>query len=76
MDNLIAVAAAILYFLAIATIVPGLVHQTGIRAKTVLISAFLALVFQCSLLDQFYYFSGFKSGDATNTSVVSFARGI
>lgn len=50
MDNLIAVVAAILYFLAIATIIPGLVNQTGIRAKTVLVSAFLALAFHAWLL--------------------------
>lgn len=50
MDNLIAVAAAVLYLLAIATIVPGLVHQTGIRSKTVLISASVALVFHAWLL--------------------------
>ncbi|GAK84641.1 glutamate synthase [NADPH] small chain [Vibrio ponticus] len=52
MDNLVAVSAAILYILAIATIIPGLVHQTGIRAKTVLVSAILALVFHAwSLAD-------------------------
>lgn len=50
MDNLIAIAAAILYLLALATIVPGLVHQTGIRVKTVFVSAFLALAFHAWLL--------------------------
>ena len=50
MDNLIAVVAVILYALAIATIIPGLVHQTGIRVKTVFVSASLALIFHAWLL--------------------------
>ncbi len=50
MDSLIAIAAAFLYIMAISTIIPGLVHQTGIRVKTVLISALLALVFHALLL--------------------------
>lgn len=68
MDNLIAVAAAILYFLAIATIVPGLVHQTGIRAKTVLISAFLALVFHAWLLSDLII-----EGSGQNLSILNVA---
>ncbi|AIW19909.1 inner membrane protein YpjD [Vibrio coralliilyticus] len=68
MDNLIAVAAAILYFLAIATIVPGLVHQTGIRAKTVLIGAFLALAFHAWLLSDLII-----EGSGQNLSILNVA---
>ncbi|RJX67382.1 inner membrane protein YpjD [Vibrio sinensis] len=50
MDNLVTVSAAILYLLAIAAIVPGLVHQTGIRTKTVLTTAILALACHLWLL--------------------------
>ncbi len=50
MDNLIAIVAAIFYFLSIAAIVPGLVNQTGIKAKTVFISATLGLVLHAWLL--------------------------
>jgi ABC-type uncharacterized transport system permease subunit len=49
-DKLIAIIAAIMYFLAIALIVPGLVQQTGIKAKTVFFSAALALVCHAFLL--------------------------
>ncbi|SDH40260.1 ABC-type uncharacterized transport system, permease component [Vibrio xiamenensis] len=55
MDNIVAVAAAILYVLAIATIVPGLVQQTGIRVKTVFISAAGALVFHGWLLSDLIF---------------------
>ena len=54
MDSLIAIAAAFLYIMAISTIIPGLVHQTGIRVKTVLISALLALVFHALLLERVF----------------------
>ncbi|NNN44490.1 MULTISPECIES: inner membrane protein YpjD [unclassified Vibrio] len=50
MDNLIAIVAAVLYFLSIAAIVPGLVNQTGVKAKTVFISAALGLFFHAWLL--------------------------
>ncbi|MDE1338231.1 cytochrome C assembly family protein [Vibrio aestuarianus] len=50
MENLIAIVAAILYFLSIATIVPGLVNQTGIRTKSVLLTAICALAFHAWLL--------------------------
>ncbi|WP_339386323.1 inner membrane protein YpjD [Vibrio caribbeanicus] len=50
MDNLIAVVAALLYLLTLATIMPGLVHQTGIRVKAVFASAVLALAFHAWLL--------------------------
>lgn len=68
MDNLIAVSAAILYVLAIATIIPGLVHQTGIRAKTVLISAVLALVFHAWSLSDLIL-----SGSGQNLSILNVA---
>lgn len=73
MDNLIAVSAAILYVLAIATIIPGLVHQTGIRAKTVLISAFLALFFHAwSLSDLIFADSGQNLSILNVASLISF----
>ncbi|MDW2265878.1 inner membrane protein YpjD, partial [Vibrio sp. 1557] len=50
MDSLIAIAAAILYVLAIATIIPGLSQQSGIKAKTVFASAACALVFHAWIL--------------------------
>ncbi|WP_117233718.1 cytochrome C assembly family protein [Vibrio maerlii] len=55
MDSIIAIGAAILYVLAIAMIVPGLVHQTGIRAKTVFVSATIALVFHAWLLSDLIF---------------------
>ncbi len=55
MDNIVAVAAAVLYVLAIATIVPGLVQQTGIRVKTVFFSAVGALVFHAWLLSDLIF---------------------
>ncbi|MDA0149981.1 cytochrome C assembly family protein [Vibrio sp. LaRot3] len=73
MDNLIAVVAAILYLLAIATIIPGLVHQTGIRAKTVFISAILALVFHgWSLSDLILAGSGQNLSILNVASLISF----
>jgi len=68
MDNLIAVVAAILYLLAIATIIPGLVHQTGIRAKTVFISAVLALMFHGWSLSDLIL-----SGNGQNLSILNVA---
>ncbi|WP_162063473.1 inner membrane protein YpjD [Vibrio taketomensis] len=68
MDNLVAVSAAILYILAIATIIPGLVHQTGIRAKTVLVSAVLALLFHAWSLSDLIF-----SGAGQNLSILNVA---
>lgn len=73
MDNLIAVSAAILYVLAIATIIPGLVQQTGIRAKTVLISALLALFFHAwSLSDLIFSSYGQNLSILNVASLISF----
>ncbi|CAH0538646.1 cytochrome C assembly family protein [Vibrio marisflavi] len=55
MDDYIAVIAALLYVLAIATIIPGLVHQTGIRTRTVFFSAALALIFHAWLLSDLIF---------------------
>ncbi len=68
MDNLFAVAAAILYSLAIATIVPGLLHQTGIRTKTVFISAAIALTFHAWLLSDLIL-----NGSGQNLSILNVA---
>lgn len=73
MDNLIAVVAAILYSLAIATIVPGLVHQTGIRVKTVFVSAVIALAFHAWLLsDLILGYSGQNLSILNVASLISF----
>ncbi|EOB6242109.1 inner membrane protein YpjD [Vibrio vulnificus] len=68
MDSIIAIGATILYGLAIATIVPGLAHQTGIKAKTVLISASLALVFHAWLLSDLIF-----EGYGQNLSILNVA---
>ena len=73
MDNLIAVTSAILYALAIATIVPGLVQQTGIKAKTVFISAVIALAFHGWLLsDLIFGESGQNLSILNVASLISF----
>lgn len=73
MDNLIAVVAAILYLLAIATIIPGLVHQTGIRVKTVFVSAFVALAFHAWLLSDLILGSSGQNLSILNVaSLISF----
>ncbi|TQQ21906.1 cytochrome C assembly family protein [Vibrio cholerae] len=73
MDNLIAIAAAMLYLLSIATIVPGLVNQTGIRAKTVFISAAIALLFHGWLLsDLILHSSGQNMSILNVASLISF----
>ncbi|MEZ8826598.1 inner membrane protein YpjD [Vibrio amylolyticus] len=68
MDNVIAVASAILYTLAIATIIPGLVQQTGIRSKTVFVSAALALAFHGWLLSDLIL-----DGSGQNLSILNVA---
>ncbi|MCR9299184.1 inner membrane protein YpjD [Vibrio fluvialis] len=73
MDNLIAIVAAILYVLSIATIVPGLANQTGIKAKTVFISAALALLFHVWLLsDLILHGSGQNLSILNVASLISF----
>ncbi|MBY7804666.1 inner membrane protein YpjD [Vibrio fluvialis] len=73
MDNLIAIVAAILYVLSIATIVPGLANQTGIKAKTVFISAALALLFHAWLLsDLILHGSGQNLSILNVASLISF----
>ncbi|MDN3615129.1 MAG: cytochrome C assembly family protein [Vibrio gallaecicus] len=73
MDSLIAIAAAFLYVMAISTIVPGLAHQTGIRTKTVFISALLALVFHAWLLsDLIFNASGQNLSILNVASLISF----
>lgn len=73
MDDIIAVIAALLYVLAIATIIPGLVHQTGIRTRTVFFSAALALVFHAWLLsDLIFDTSGQNLSMLNVASLISF----
>ncbi|MGC9402474.1 cytochrome C assembly family protein [Vibrio genomosp. F10] len=73
MDNLIAVTSAILYALSIATIVPGLVQQTGIRSKTVFISAAGALAFHGLLLSDLILDGGGQNLSILNVaSLISF----
>ncbi|CCO46992.1 putative ABC-type transport system involved in cytochrome c biogenesis, permease component [Vibrio nigripulchritudo SOn1] len=68
MENLIAVTAVILYFLAISTIVPGLANQTGIKTRTVFISALVALVFHAWLLSDLIF-----DGSGQNLSILNVA---
>ena len=68
MDSLIAIVTTILYVLAIAMIIPGLVHQTGIRANTVLVSAALALMFHAWLLGDLIL-----HGNGQNLSILNVA---
>jgi len=73
MDDIIAVIAALLYVLAIAKIIPGLVHQTGIRTRTVFFSAALALVFHAWLLsDLIFDTSGQNLSMLNVASLISF----
>lgn len=72
MDNLIAIAAAMLYLLSIATIVPGLVNQTD-PSKTVFISAAIALLFHGWLLsDLILHSSGQNLSILNVASLISF----
>ncbi|SHO55354.1 Inner membrane protein YpjD [Vibrio quintilis] len=50
MDHIIAIVTSSFYFLAIATTIPGLVNQTGIKAKAVILCAIVALFFHGWLL--------------------------
>lgn len=68
MDNLIAIIAAILYSLAIAMVVPGLVQQAGIKTKTVFVSAALALMFHALLLHGLIH-----AGAGQNLSILNVA---
>jgi ABC-type uncharacterized transport system permease subunit len=68
MDNIIAIAAVILYATSIATIIPGLVQHIGIRAKTVFISAALALLFHAWLLSDLIL-----AGSGQNLSILNVA---
>ncbi|WED21397.1 inner membrane protein YpjD [Vibrio sp. JC009] len=71
MESLLAVLASILYLFAIATIVPGLVHQTGIRAKIVFISALGALVFHGWLLHDLIHTDGITGQNLSILNVAS-----
>ncbi|EIZ1313977.1 inner membrane protein YpjD [Vibrio parahaemolyticus] len=68
MDSLIAIAAAMLYVLAIATIIPGLSQQSGIKAKTVFASAACALVFHAWILSDLIF-----DGSGQNLSILNVA---
>lgn len=68
MDSVIAIAAVILYVLAIATIIPGLSHQSVIKTKTVFASAACALVFHAWLLSDLIL-----DGSGQNLSILNVA---
>ncbi len=55
MESLIAIVAALLYILAIATLVPGLANQTRIKVMTVFTSAIIALAFHAWLLSDLIF---------------------
>ncbi|GAL10463.1 glutamate synthase [NADPH] small chain [Vibrio astriarenae] len=68
MDQIIALAAALFYGAAIATIIPGLIHQTGIRSKAVLFSAVSALVLHGWLLSDLIF-----AGSGQNLRILNVA---
>lgn len=73
MDSLIATAAVILYTLSIGMIVPGLVHQTGIRAKAVFVCAIFALTFHAFLLSDLIFSEAGQNLSILNVaSLISF----
>ncbi|MDV7104473.1 inner membrane protein YpjD [Vibrio sp. TH_r3] len=69
MDSLIAIAAAVLYTLAVATIVPGLSQQSLIKTKTVFVSASLAIIFHGWLLHGLIH----NGNDGQNLSMLNVA---
>lgn len=69
MDNFIAITAASFYFLAIAFIVPSLVHQTAMRTKSIFILATLGIVSQGWLLSDLI----FQQYDGQNLSILNVA---
>lgn len=68
MDNIIAIASAVFYVIAIATIVPGLFNQTGINAKIVLACAIMALFFHFWGLGELILY-----GNGQNLSILNVA---
>jgi ABC-type uncharacterized transport system permease subunit len=73
MDHSIAIIAALFYFLAIATIIPGLVNQTGIKPKGVLFSAVAALLFHAWILsDLIFHPNGQNLSILNVASLISF----
>ncbi len=73
MDKVIAIVASSFYCLAIATIIPGLVHKTGIKAKAVFLSAIAALIFHGWLLsDLIFHYDGQNLTILNVASIISF----
>jgi ABC-type uncharacterized transport system permease subunit len=74
MDKVIAIVTSAFYCLAIAAIIPGLVqHQTGIKIKTVFLSALAALFFHGWLLADFIFHHGGQNLSILNVaSLISF----
>ncbi len=68
MDSIIAIVATFLYGFAIATIIPGLAYQTGIKTKAVFFSAIGALVFHAWLLGDLIF-----NGSGQNLSILNVA---
>ncbi|QMV15378.1 cytochrome C assembly family protein [Vibrio spartinae] len=77
MDKFIAIVASLFYFLAIATIIPGLVNQTGIKAKAVLIFAATALLLHAWLLSDLIFHPNGQNLSILNVgSLISFIIGL
>ncbi|MDC0609253.1 inner membrane protein YpjD [Vibrio sp.] len=73
MDDLFAIASAAFYIIAIVTIIPGILNQKGIKAKTVLFSATAALALHFWLLgDLIIHTSGQNLSILNVASLVSF----
>lgn len=73
MDDIIAIVSSVFYLVAIATIIPGIVNQVGIKKKAAFISAGIALFFHCwSLSDLILHSNGQNLSLLNVASLVSF----
>ncbi|MCE0494222.1 cytochrome C assembly family protein [Vibrio salinus] len=73
MDDIIAIVSSACYFIAIATIIPGILHQVGVKARAVFISAILALILHgWSLSDLILHSNGQNLSILNVASLVSF----
>lgn len=71
MDTVITLISVGFYFLAIATIIPGLLYKTGIRVQTVMVSALAALALHGYCLYHLIF-----NGAAQNLSMLNVASAI
>jgi len=73
MDDFITIASFFFYFVAIVTIIPGILNQTGIKVKTVILAATIALILHFWLLCALIIHSNGQNLSILNVaSIVSF----